>query len=704
MQAEGYLNFQSSVHKRAARCSIAALLGFSVVSALPAIVTAQSISLPASSGTQMSETEKQTGNISVPQPISGQSFAELSRTVDAELQSGDPFAAGMILGQIDPARIVDPTEFDAFIGLFEKTAEALLSRGQHFPDNAALTKSISLSTKLLTLIDKSREPGRLALVQIILGKALTTHGARFGDHPELDKGIATLRTASKAWGLHDSPERWASGQLELAQALIASARISETNEKFDESIAICQQVIDAQSHERLDLAVTKARSVMANALWQYGQRQGDISMFSQAIWYAQEALNATNKDMRPFEWATTLNYLANSNREYASYTGDSALLATAINQYAQSLSIRTRELYPVEWAQTQLDFGNALSRFSTPIPTTNETNPAVVAYKQSLLVRTKEDTPLEWAMSQNNLAATTYYLNQNDSIGDYKQNVNLFRAALEVTTREKSPRDWALFKINLSKEMIKIYNSGEQIRQQNFTREMDAAMRAQSDYPLEKSDEMHQLAIDKILKKFNNVDELIEAEKEIVDVLSLYTREKHPWLWLRASRQLADVVFTVAARTSSVRRFGEVVALYRQQQLLIQRQYDPASWAKIEHSIGRALNSIGAISNDTEKLRESEVAYLQAMEATPKNDVNSLERLNIELAGLRCQIGQTSKDEKTIALAVAQYEEVNKANRLAGLSGDAMSIDLAIKRCKGIPYVLSEADAKRMQELRAQGK
>jgi hypothetical protein len=682
MQAAGRLNFRSSVQKHAA------LLGFSLVAALPFSALAQPMSVPASSGAQMTEPLERKNKITVPQPISDQSFDKLVETVEAELQSVDPLAAGMILERIDPTAIIDPTDFDAFIGLFEKTAEALFSKGQHFPDNAALTKSISLSTKLLTLIDKPREPGRLAFAQIVLGNALTTHGARFGDHPEMDKGIATIRTASKAWSLEASPERWANAQLELAQALIASARISETNEKFDEAIAICQQVIDAQSNERLDLAVTKARSVMSNALWQYGQRQGDISMFSQAVWYAQEALNATDKDLRPFEWATTLNYLANSNREYASYSGDSALLATAIDQYTQSLTIRTRERYPIEWAQTQLDFGNALGRVRQGFGISPDTHPAIQAYKQSLEIRTKEDTPLEWGMSQNNMAATLYSFMRHGSevvSGDYDDVVKGYRDALEVTTRERAPHDWAMMKANLGSALTRSFDAGSAKRQQDFQQEMDAAMRAQENYPLEKSYEMHQLALERIMSKFNSLGELEEALQISEEILTLYTREKSPWRWVDASRQKVRFLEKITARKNSPKLLKEIIAIYREEQLVVELRYDPLSWAEIEWSVARRLSNLGNLTNDNDKLRQAETAYIQALDAISDKDPDRATKLKIELADLRCHLGKITSDDSLTNAAVAQYQEINNANRLAGKLDYIESIENSIALCNEKP-------------------
>lgn len=683
-------------------------LRLSISVAVLAILAPQAIhaenlqmSVPASPGKQLTEVFDGTGAMSLPLPLSEAALKDLEKSINTDLDAGIPMAAAAMLDQFDPSEITDPAMKNRIIALIEKTSEALYIRGRSFPDNAALTRSISSSTKLLTLIDKSKEPGRLGLAQIGLGKALSVHGARFGDHPEMEKGIATLRTASKTWTMESAPERWAQAQLDLAEALIASARISETNEKFEEAIAVCQAVIDAQSNERLDNAATTARSVLSNALWQYGQRQNDAMAISEAEARAREALNNIDKVSRPLEWATTLNYLANANREYAFRTGNSELMTEAMNQYSQSLTIRTQEKYPLEWAQTQLDFGNALFYYQSGTQFSLDNDPAIEAYKKSLEVRTEKDTPLEWAMSQNNLASAASYIlsaHNNSTADDRIDILNDFREALRITTRGRAPLDWALMKDNLGQELVKFHRAGQAARTETFDREMEAAMRAQESYPLEKGAELHQLTMAKLVEKFGATDEIDEALGHFEDILTLYTKERHPWRWLQASRRKAGVLRTLAMQNRNPIRMREVISIYREQQTLLQLRYDPVSWAQLEHQVAIALGTIGNITEDPKKLREAETAYLQAMEALPDKTSERMREINIDLARLRCDIGRMTSDKKTTQQAVAQYEEVNKFNKEAGLGDDIESINRAIKTCLGMPWVLSKADAERLKK------
>lgn len=640
---------------------------------------------------RFSEFAKSPDAISNPVQLSDTILKVLGQRVNSDLASGTPLAAAMLLEQFDPAKIVEPDDKSRFLELMEKTAEALYLRGKSFPDNLALTKSISISTRLLSLIDRSREPGRLAFTQINLGRALAVHGARFGNHPELDKGIATLRTAANAWTIESNPEYWAEAQLELAAALIASARISETNEKFEEAIAICQTIVAAASIERLDLHVTKANSIIADALSQYGQRQYNAMKSAEAVKFAEVSLNATNKELMPFEWATTMGYLANANRNYAFLAGDRERMIEAIDQYSQSLTIIHREKHPLEWAQLQLDLGNAYSYFQTSASSDPETDLALQAYRQSLTVRSEKDTPLTWAMSQNNLANVTSEIllaRRYSTSEDHDAILAGYRDALRVTKKENAPHDWALFKRNLAIELIRSRRAGQAERQRTFDREMEEAMRAQDGYPLDKRAEMHQLAFARIAEKYGAIGPLKEALQHFNDVLTLYTKDMHPQRWIDISRRKASVLDQLGTLDQDPQRLREVVSIYREQQQLIPREYEPVFWSQTERLVAEVLKNIGNMTQSADKLREAETAYLQAIEATPDSMSAKLDDIKMELASLRCSLGTMTGDQAVLQKAVAHYEEVNRANKAAGRMTHIESINRTISGCLGGPYVL----------------
>ena len=92
----------------------------------------------------------------------------------------------------------------------------------------------------------------------------------------------------------------------------------------------------------------------ADALWIYGDRQGDNAALAQAIALHRQALTELPRAQQPQEWAGTQNNLGVALHTLGEREVGTARLAEAVAAHRAALEERTRECVPLDWAQTQL--------------------------------------------------------------------------------------------------------------------------------------------------------------------------------------------------------------------------------------------------------------------------------------------------------------------------------------------------------------
>jgi tetratricopeptide (TPR) repeat protein len=526
-----------------------------------------------------------------PDGSSVRTAAILAKKGEAAFSTGKYRDAASFFGLAAAATAHEASGQQMHIGYMQMEAEALFRHGKSFPDNKALDKSIERFTSLLVLIDKAKAPRDWAATQSDLGRALAVSGARFGDHPKIENGIKAIRAALEIRTFETSPQEWASSQLILAEALIAGGRISVTHDMFEEAIETCQSVIDKKSGAGIRDIQYLARSVMANALQQFGQEQKDATMLLGATTLAKDALSAIKRDEQPYEWAAAMNYLANSNREMASLQNDPSLSLLAVEQYNQALQVRAVGDYPVEWAQTQLDMGNAYLDLAYLQNDQSMAERSINSYSKSLEVRTELETPLEWGMSRNNYGAALNWLvkaRPDASVPNYMNKLAAFRDGARVTTRDRAPNNWAMMQVNIGLTLVEVWNRKQIELPGQWQADMDALMQNQIKNQRADDLEEHNAALAMIIKRQESVDELEEAIVVFREALKVYTKEYNPRRWLNTQYEIAQALQKIGNKLQQPQKHEEAIAVFREQQLVLQRQYAPAQWASIQNNIAGA--------------------------------------------------------------------------------------------------------------------
>lgn len=559
-----------------------------------------------------------------------------------------------------------------------------------------MDKSIERFTTLLTLINKTNTPRDWAATQSDLGKAVVVSGARFGDHPKIDRGIAAIRAAQEIRTFERSPDEWVGSQIDLAEALIAGGRISATNTMLEEAIQICRTVVDKKSDAGIEDAQFLAKSVMGNALQQLGQRENDAGMILGATNVTEDALSAIKRDKRPFEWAQGMNYLANSNREMGRMQKDASLLLLAVEQYEQSLDVRTRDTYPTEWAQTQLDLGNAYSHLADLQNDASMAERAMNAFRKSFEVRTEKTTPLEWGMSRNNYGAsldTLLNFKLGASVADFSNEVSAYRDALRVTTRERAPLDWAMMQFNLGLTLVKSWKRKQIDLPKETQAAMDALMQNQVKHPRVDGTAEHEAALAMIMKRSNSVDELKEAINAFHEAKKEYTKEAKPLKWLNVQHEIAQTLQTIGSKLLQSQKFEEAIEIYREEQTVLQRQYAPAEWAGLQNNIAGAMHRSGIMKSDPARLRDAAKVYQEAIEAVPGDQPFRSMYMKNNLADLKCHLGEIDSDKTAIDESVRLYRELKQLSLLGGETTKIDEFNKNIADCVALANAMTDSKA-----------
>jgi tetratricopeptide (TPR) repeat protein len=548
-------------------------------------------------------------------------------------------------------------------------AEALFRQGKSFPDNDALDRSIEPLEKLLNLTNKLSAPLDWAAAKNDLGAALVLSGERFGDHANILRGIADIREALEIRRYDSFPNEWAFSQLELARAFIAGGRISAENAMLEEAIQTCQSVIEWKSDSRIEAAQKLAKSIMANALQQLGQREEDADAAFNAKSSAEDALSGINRDTQPSDWAQTLNYLANANRELGGMQKDASLLLLALEQYDQSLEVRTREAYPIEWAQSQLDKGNAYIDLAYLQNDSAMFERALDAYIKSLKARTERDTPLAWAMSRNNYGvALTKILDfrPEASVADRSSVVSAFRDAARLTTIERSPLHWAMMQVNLGRSLYDLWERKQIDAPKERDAAMDALMQNQIKHPNANGKVAHEAALARINNRSRAVDELEEGIVLFREATKVYTKSARPMSWIKALADIARNLDKIAKRRGEPSLFDEEVEIFREQQTYLQLRYFPTDWANLENSIGAVQHISGMMRNDVATLREAGKAFQNAVSAMPEDQSYGYSFIKQNLARLQCDLGKIASDDSAFDKSARVFEELIHEGTLRG--------------------------------------
>lgn len=610
-----------------------------------------------------------------PNAINIEVATTLASEGETAFSAGEYLNAAKLFNQAAAETSGTKADHERNIAYLQMEAEALFRQGKTFADNEALDKSIERLTNLLTTIDKAKSPRNWAATQNDLGLAIAVSGARFGDHSKIDKGISAIRAALEIRTFEQSPDEWAASQIELAKGLIAGGRISATNDMLEEAIRTCHTVIDKKPDAGIEGARWLAKSVMSNALQLLAQRETDSTAMFSAKSNAEDALTGIKRETQPFDWAQTMNYLANSHREMGSLQNDPSMLILALEQYRQSLEVLTREAYPIEWAQTQLDMGNAYFGLAYLQNDTAMLERAMDSYIKSLRVRSAQATPVEWAMSRNNYGAALgklLDLRPDANAADRSDVVLALRDAVRVTTLERAPLDWAMMQVHLGKSLVALWNRKQIDVPYERQAAVDALMQNQVKHPRAGGIAEHEAALAMIMKRADSVDDLREAISAFGEATKVYSKEEFPLKWLHTQSEIARTLQSIGLKLGQAREYDAAIAIYREQQTLLQFKNVPAEWANLENSIAGALYQVGLMKSDASKLEEAAQVYRNAILAMPDDQPYGYSYIKLNLARLECDLGNIASDNAAFQKSVEIYKELKE---LGTARGDKASVE-----------------------------
>ena len=334
----------------------------------------------------------------------------------------------------DAAKLVLPYDQHEAWRLTEEQASALLSQGDEFGDNLALTESIRAYQRALALISRKDEPQDWTTTQINLVIALATLGERESGTARLEEAVAADRAVLEEQTRERAPLEWATTQNNLGAALTALGEREEGTARLEEAVTAYRAALEVGTRERSPLVWATIQHDLGSTLTMLGGRENGTARLEEAVTAFRAALEERMRDRVPLKWAMTQNNLGGALAVLGQRESGTARLEEAVTAYRAALEEETRERVPLQWATTQNDLGDALKTLGEREGGTARLEEAVAAYRAALEEWTRERVPLLWAKAQYNLGNALARLGERESdTSRLEEAVSAWESCLTVT-------------------------------------------------------------------------------------------------------------------------------------------------------------------------------------------------------------------------------------------------------------------------------
>jgi tetratricopeptide (TPR) repeat protein len=447
-------------------------------------------------------------------------------------------------------------------------------------------------------------------------------------------------------GLREAAEAFAQrGQLAMARLsyLDAAGHFARAAETLPSS----------QSSQSFDY-----RLLQAEALYRYGDEQGNKPILLHAISVYTDLLNICSRELNPFAWAMMQNNLGTVLSALGKQESGTERLEEAVQAYRQALRESTRERVPLAWAMTQTNLGNALWTLGSRESGTERLEEAVQVCRAALQEVTYERVPLDWVTTQNNLSNALWTLGSRESGTErLEEAVQVCRAALQEITYERVPLAWIAIQNNLGNALSTL---GER---ESGTERLEEAVQAYRQALREKTRErvplvwaMTQNNLGTVLsalgKQESGTERLEEAVQAYRAALQEITRERVPLDWAMTQNNLGSALSILGSRESGTERLEEAMQAYCEALREYTRERVPLAWAMTQTNLGNALWILGSRESGTERLEEAVQAYRAALQEITRERVPlDWAMTQNNLGAALWTLGERNKDKISLELA-----------------------------------------------------
>jgi tetratricopeptide (TPR) repeat protein len=487
----------------------------------------------------------------------------------------------------DAVKLAMPYDRHGAWWLMTKQAGALLSQGDEFGDNTALTESIGIYQGSLALVSRTDETQDWATAQNNLGNALAALGERESGTAHLEEAVAAFRSALKERRRDRVPLAWAESQNNLGLVLATLGKRESGTAHLTEAVAALRSALKERRRDRAPLAWAESQNNLGLVLATLGERESGTAHLTEAVVAFRAALTEHTRDRVPLEWATAQNNLGNALQTLGERESGTAHLEEAVAAYRSTLTERTRDRVPLLWAATQINLGNALQRLGERESGTARLAEAVAAYRASLTEITRDRAPLDWATAQNDFGSALTTLGGRESgTAHLTEAVVAFRAALTERTRDRVPLLWAATQMNLG------------------------------------------TALGSLGDRESGTAHLEEAAAAFHAALTEQTRERVPLLWAMTQMNLGTALGALGGRESGTAHLEEAVVAFRAALTENTRERVPLEWATAQNNLGFTLAALGKRERGTTRLKEAVTTWEACLRVTkaiwPREKVESI--------------------------------------------------------------------------------
>ncbi len=290
-------------------------------------------------------------------------------------------------------------------------------------------------------------------------EALYRQGDERGDNAALQQAIAVCAQVLQEQSRERVPLAWAAAQENLGAALHSLGERESGTARLEEAVAAYRTALQKQTRDRVPLDWAGTQMNLGNALFRLGERESGTARMEEAVTAYRAALQEQTRDRVPLDWAMTQMNLGAALMGLGERESGTARLEEAVAAYTAALQERTRDRVPSAWAGTQTNLGTALLRLGEREGGTARLEEAVAAYRAALQEEPRERLALAWALTQTNLGAALGRLGERESgTSRLEEAVAAYRAALQERTRDRVPLDWAATQTDLGLALSRLWN------------------------------------------------------------------------------------------------------------------------------------------------------------------------------------------------------------------------------------------------------
>ena len=487
------------------------------------------------------------------------------------------------------------------------------------------TRAASDCRELLNQIDRSREPDKWEMGEVILAVTLIYQGEISNADQATEfraQAVMAARSALEASDRKNDPKGWANLEFLTGLTLAAQAARGVTDEgvTFDQASPGLAQAVTAirasfEVYSKSETPKEWARSqstlaglIEVQGLLAMAKGSPSAELFAQAAAGERAALDVFTRTEYPSEWAAaesglgqTLSYQAGAEPGGRSHE----LLLQAVAAERAALEALSRQEDSRQWADTQSSLANILqnlAKHTTGSEAATLFTQSVAAFLAEFEVITRAGFPQRWARTKVSLGDSLALLGTRvagtRSTELLAQAADAYRESLQVFTMEQYPQPWAGAQSSLAGALASLgvrTSGGQSI--ELFTQAARTYRLALQIIP--KTDAFQiwphdQAALGVVLATQSQIDaahaaELLEqAESAFLAALEVYTKEANPHEWSATQRNFGDLLVAEGRRAS-----GERSARYFARAALT---YDAA--LQVDPKNSGALSSISTLYHD----------------------------------------------------------------------------------------------------------